>query len=170
MDSHGGFRCAVLLAMNLTHVHTYMDIYILTLISTHKLVHISDMHTYVCIYIYIYIYIYYTAPRTHAHGVYAHAGKFEDDCRMLLGTNSYELYTLDKVVEKLLGQAQSLTSDASSQSGAKLLALHEYEHLRSVSNVYMPICFLLFDKLLALHEYEHLIHTYCRYILNIFVA
>ena len=52
---------------------------------------------------------------------------------MLLGTNSYELYTLDKVVEKLLGQAQSLTSDASTQSGAKLLALHEYEHLRSAA-------------------------------------
>ena len=30
--------------------------------------------------------------------------KFEDDCRMLLGTNSYELYTLEKVVEKLLVQ------------------------------------------------------------------
>ena len=58
-------------------------------------------------------------------------GKFEDDCRVLLGTNSYELYTLDKVVEKLLGQAQSLTSEASAQSGAKLLALHEYEQLRN---------------------------------------
>lgn len=57
---------------------------------------------------------------------------------MLLGTNSYELYTLDKVVEKLLGQAQSLTSDASTQSGAKLLALHEYEHLRG-GGVYYPL-------------------------------
>lgn len=58
-------------------------------------------------------------------------GKFEDDCRVLLGTNSYELYTLDKVVEKLLGQAQSLTSEASAQSGSRLLALHEYEQLHS---------------------------------------
>ncbi len=24
-------------------------------------------------------------------------GKFEDECRLLLGTNSYELFTLDKV-------------------------------------------------------------------------
>lgn len=57
--------------------------------------------------------------------------KFEDDCRMLLGTNSYELYTLEKVVEKLLSQAQSLTSEASAQSGSRLLALHEYELLRA---------------------------------------
>ena len=34
--------------------------------------------------------------------------KFEDDCRMLLGTNSYELYTLEKVVEKLLVQVLHL--------------------------------------------------------------
>jgi len=59
--------------------------------------------------------------------------KFEDECRMLLGTNSYELYTLEKVVEKLVVQVQHLTSDSSQQTGAKLLALHEYEHLRAKS-------------------------------------
>jgi len=59
--------------------------------------------------------------------------KFEDECRMLLGTNSYELYTLEKVVEKLVLQVQHLTSDSSQQTGAKLLALHEYEHLRAKS-------------------------------------
>jgi paired amphipathic helix protein Sin3a len=34
--------------------------------------------------------------------------KFEDDCRLLLGTNSYELYTLEKVVEKIMGQVLSV--------------------------------------------------------------
>uniref|UniRef100_A0A7S4UTN2 Sin3 C-terminal domain-containing protein n=1 Tax=Guillardia theta TaxID=55529 RepID=A0A7S4UTN2_GUITH len=57
--------------------------------------------------------------------------KFEDDCRMLLGTNSYELYTLEKVVEKLLGQVQALTSEISTQSGSRHLALHEYERVRA---------------------------------------
>jgi len=57
--------------------------------------------------------------------------KFEDDCRMLLGTNSYELYTLEKVVEKLLGQVQSITSESSTQTGARHLALMEYECLRT---------------------------------------
>jgi hypothetical protein len=57
--------------------------------------------------------------------------KFEDDCRMLLGTNSYELYTLEKLVEKLLAQVQHLTSDTSQQSASRLLALHEYEHVRA---------------------------------------
>ena len=45
------------------------------------------------------------------------AYRFEDDCRLLLGTNSYELYTLDKVVEKIMGQVQSVTHDASAQTG-----------------------------------------------------
>jgi histone deacetylase complex regulatory component SIN3 len=48
---------------------------------------------------------------------HADACRFEDDCRLLLGTKSYELYTLDKVVEKIMGQVQSVTHDASSQTG-----------------------------------------------------
>ena len=57
--------------------------------------------------------------------------KFEDDCRLLLGTNSYELYTLEKVVEKIMGQVQSVTHDSSAHTGARHLALLEYEHLRA---------------------------------------
>jgi hypothetical protein len=34
--------------------------------------------------------------------------------RLLLGTNSYELYTLEKVVEKIMGQVQSVTHDSRS--------------------------------------------------------
>jgi hypothetical protein len=49
----------------------------------------------------------------------------------MLGTNSYELYTLEKVVEKVLMQVQHLTSDSSQQTGARLLALYEYEHVRA---------------------------------------
>jgi hypothetical protein len=56
---------------------------------------------------------------------YADVCRFEDDCRLLLGTNSYELYTLDKVVEKIMGQVQSVTHDASSQTGMPLLLLYQ---------------------------------------------
>jgi len=79
--------------------------------------------------------------------------KFEDDCRMLLGTNSYELYTLEKLVEKLLAQVQHLTSDTSQQSASKLLALHEYEHVRASRET--------LDDLAAPHLAEYMRNAAC---------
>jgi len=54
---------------------------------------------------------------------------YEDDCRALLGTNSYQLFTLDKLVQKLVRQAQAcLVEDVSH----RLLDLWKYENCRSV--------------------------------------
>ncbi|KAI8102953.1 hypothetical protein M9434_005744 [Picochlorum sp. BPE23] len=54
---------------------------------------------------------------------------YEDDCRALLGTNSYQLFTLDKLVQKLVRQALTcLTEDQTH----RLIDLWKYENCRSV--------------------------------------
>lgn len=69
---------------------------------------------------------------------------FEDDCRSLLGANSYVLFTLDKLVQKIFKQLQTLQNDDTS---IKLFQLREYEASRSSmydENVYMAnACMLL---------------------------
>jgi paired amphipathic helix protein Sin3a len=55
------------------------------------------------------------------------ASRYEDDCRALLGANSYVLFTLDKLIYKLIKQAQALLSD---DTASRLLLLHEYEAAR----------------------------------------
>jgi paired amphipathic helix protein Sin3a len=52
---------------------------------------------------------------------------FEDDCRMLLGANSYVLFTLDKLVFKIVKQVQALAAD---ETAVKLSQLAEYEKSR----------------------------------------
>ena len=54
-------------------------------------------------------------------------GKYEDDCRAVLGANSFVLFTLDKLVYKLVKQLQALLTD---DTAAKLLLLHSYETAR----------------------------------------
>ncbi|MCO5610178.1 hypothetical protein L7F22_064414 [Adiantum nelumboides] len=56
--------------------------------------------------------------------------KFEDDCRALIGTQSYVLFTMDKLIFKLVKQLQSIASD---EMANKLLALHTYEKSRAPS-------------------------------------
>mgnify|MGYP001205463232 CR=1 FL=1 len=58
----------------------------------------------------------------------ADASNFEDDCRTLLGANSYVLFTLDKLVYKIVKQVQNLFTD---EMASKLLDLSEYESARS---------------------------------------
>ena len=53
---------------------------------------------------------------------------FEDECRMLLGANSYLLFTLDKLIYKIVKQVQSLLAD---EMASKLLHLYEYERTRT---------------------------------------
>lgn len=53
--------------------------------------------------------------------------QFEDDCRLLLGANSYLLFTLDKLVYKLIKQVQALLAE---DIDSKLLHLAEYETTR----------------------------------------
>ncbi|KAK2994387.1 hypothetical protein RJ640_029502, partial [Escallonia rubra] len=63
--------------------------------------------------------------------------KFEDDCRAIIGTQSYVLFTLDKLIYKLVKQLQTLASD---EMDNKLLQLYAYEksrkHGRFVDVVY----------------------------------
>ncbi|CAA0823407.1 Paired amphipathic helix protein Sin3-like 2 [Striga hermonthica] len=53
--------------------------------------------------------------------------KFEDDCRSLIGNQSYVLFTLDKLIYKLVKQLQTVSSD---EMDCRLLQLYEYEYSR----------------------------------------
>ncbi|KAK3272628.1 hypothetical protein CYMTET_19089 [Cymbomonas tetramitiformis] len=53
--------------------------------------------------------------------------RYEDECRALLGNNSYVLFTLDKLIFKLIKQLQQVQNDEMSM---KLLLLYEYEKSR----------------------------------------
>lgn len=55
------------------------------------------------------------------------ASVYEDDCRALLGTSAYQLFTLDKLVQRLVRHIHScLTEEGSS----RLLELYKYENSR----------------------------------------
>ncbi|KAH6791103.1 SIN3-like 2 [Perilla frutescens var. frutescens] len=54
--------------------------------------------------------------------------KFEDDCRSLIGNQSYVLFTLDKLIYKLVKQLQTVSTD---ELDCKLLQLYEYEKSRN---------------------------------------
>eukprot|EP00884_Botryococcus_braunii_P021578 jgi/Botrbrau1/8103/Bobra.0230s0026.1 len=56
------------------------------------------------------------------------SGQFEDNVRALLGTNSYVLFTLDKLVYKIVKHLQHMHQD---DLALKLVDLHEYEAARS---------------------------------------
>ncbi|XP_071731094.1 paired amphipathic helix protein Sin3-like 2 isoform X2 [Rutidosis leptorrhynchoides] len=53
--------------------------------------------------------------------------KFEDDCRAIIGNQSYVLFTLDKLICKLVKQLQNIVGD---EMDNKLLQLYEYERSR----------------------------------------
>ncbi|KAI3699768.1 hypothetical protein L2E82_44292 [Cichorium intybus] len=55
--------------------------------------------------------------------------KFEDDCRAILGNQSYVLFTLDKLIYKLVKQLQIVAGD---EMDNKLLQLYEYEKSRKL--------------------------------------
>ena len=55
------------------------------------------------------------------------SSNFEDECRILLGANSYLLFTLDKLIYKIVKQVQSLLAD---EMASKLLQLFDYERTR----------------------------------------
>ncbi|PIN14518.1 Histone deacetylase complex, SIN3 component [Handroanthus impetiginosus] len=74
--------------------------------------------------------------------------KYEDDCRSLIGNQSYVLFTLDKLIYKLVKQLQTVSSD---EVDCKLLQLYEYESSRKpekfVDSVYYEnVHFLLHDE------------------------
>ena len=55
------------------------------------------------------------------------SSKFEDECRNLLGASSYVLFTIDKLLEQLVKQANLLLS---TDNGLKVLSLYQYENRR----------------------------------------
>ena len=63
--------------------------------------------------------------------------KYEDECRTLLGANSYVLFTLDKLIYKVVKQAQSVLNDS---TAAKLLQLHSYEARAPATLCLLPFC------------------------------
>ncbi|KAL5722388.1 hypothetical protein ACHQM5_005913 [Ranunculus cassubicifolius] len=56
--------------------------------------------------------------------------KFEDECRSIVGTQAYVLFTLDKLIHKLVKQLQTIAAD---EMDNKLLQLHAYENSRKPS-------------------------------------
>ena len=75
------------------------------------------------------------------------SGKFEDDCRTLLGAKSYLLFTLDKLIYKVIKQVQLVIQE---EPSSKLLHLHDYELAREASfneGIYRAnACVLLQDE------------------------
>ncbi|KAK4772300.1 hypothetical protein SAY86_014075 [Trapa natans] len=74
--------------------------------------------------------------------------KFEDDCRAIIGTQSFVLFTLDKLIYKLVKQLQAVAAD---EMDSKLLQLYAYEksrkHGRFMDVVYREnACILLHDE------------------------
>ncbi|KAJ6814157.1 paired amphipathic helix protein Sin3-like 4 [Iris pallida] len=57
----------------------------------------------------------------------ADSTKFEDDCRAIIGTQSYVLFTLDKLIHKVVKQLQAISTD---EMDIKLLQLYKYEKSR----------------------------------------
>ncbi|CAK9220996.1 unnamed protein product [Sphagnum troendelagicum] len=71
--------------------------------------------------------------------------KFEDECRAIIGTQSYVLFTLDKLIFKLVKQLQVVASD---DVAAKLLSLYAYERAAEhADDIYHAnVCVLLHDE------------------------
>ncbi|XP_076936872.1 paired amphipathic helix protein Sin3-like 2 isoform X2 [Bidens hawaiensis] len=73
--------------------------------------------------------------------------KFEDDCRAILGNQSYVLFTLDKLIYKLVKQLQIVAGD---EMDNKLLQLYKYEKSRKpdkfVDSVYYENAHVLHDE------------------------
>ncbi|KAL1218966.1 Paired amphipathic helix protein Sin3-like 3 [Cardamine amara subsp. amara] len=58
--------------------------------------------------------------------------KFEDDCRAIIGTQSYVLFTLDKLIHKFIKHLQGVAAD---EMDNKLLQLYAYEKSRKPEKI-----------------------------------
>jgi paired amphipathic helix protein Sin3a len=59
------------------------------------------------------------------------ASVYEDDCRALLGTGAYQLFTLDKLVQKLVRHFHSCLTE---EISARLIDLYKYENARGTQS------------------------------------
>ncbi|CAM6112569.1 unnamed protein product [Calypogeia fissa] len=85
--------------------------------------------------------------------------KFEDECRTIIGTQSYILFTLDKLIFKLVKQLQAAVSDDTLN---KLLNLHAYEKSRGPGRFIDLVYFanaavLLHDD--NIYRFEHIFNS-----------
>ncbi|CAH8370516.1 unnamed protein product [Eruca vesicaria subsp. sativa] len=62
----------------------------------------------------------------------AESSKFEDECRAIIGNQSYVLFTLEKLIYKLVKHLQAVVAD---DTDNKLLQLYEYEKTRKPGRV-----------------------------------
>ncbi|XP_039005441.1 paired amphipathic helix protein Sin3-like 2 isoform X2 [Hibiscus syriacus] len=62
--------------------------------------------------------------------------KFENECRAIIGNHSYELFTLDKLIYRLVKQLQAVATD---EMDDKLLQLFEYEKSRKHRKTMDPV-------------------------------
>lgn len=73
--------------------------------------------------------------------------KFEDECRSIVGTQAYVMFTVDKLIHKLVKQLQTIASD---EMDNKLLQLYAYENSRKpgrfVDSVYHENARVLHDE------------------------
>lgn len=81
--------------------------------------------------------------------------KFEDDCRALIGTQSYVLFTMDKLIFKLVKQVLWSLAELCLKVGSSV------QFFLHTEVVHIPDCQLqsiasdeMANKLLALHTYE----------------
>lgn len=78
--------------------------------------------------------------------------KFEDECRAIIGTQSYVLFTLDKLIFKLVKQLQVAASD---DVALKLVALNAYEKGGEGADLvyHANSCVILHDE--NIYRFEH---------------
>ncbi|XP_024382732.1 paired amphipathic helix protein Sin3-like 4 isoform X2 [Physcomitrium patens] len=77
--------------------------------------------------------------------------KFEDECRAIIGIQSYMLFTLDELIFKLVKQLEAAATDDVVQ---KLLTLYAYENGREAVDTvyYADVCVLLNDE--SIYRFE----------------
>ncbi|XP_064987588.1 paired amphipathic helix protein Sin3-like 4 isoform X5 [Musa acuminata AAA Group] len=84
--------------------------------------------------------------------------KFEDDCRGIIGTQSYVLFTMDKLIYKIVKQLQAIASD---ETDNKLLQLYLYEKSRQTGRsfdlVYHENACVLHDE--SIYRFEFFLQT-----------
>ncbi|PON76021.1 Sin3, C-terminal [Trema orientale] len=81
--------------------------------------------------------------------------KFEDECRAIIGNQSYVLFTLDKLIYKLVKQLQTVAAD---EMDNKLLQLYEYEKSRKAG---MLIDTVYFENARVLLHEENIYRLEC---------
>ncbi|XP_038715705.1 paired amphipathic helix protein Sin3-like 2 isoform X2 [Tripterygium wilfordii] len=81
--------------------------------------------------------------------------KFEDGCRAILGNQSYVLFTLDKLIYKLVKQLQTVATD---EMDNKLLQLREYEKSRQPGKM---IDSVYYENARSLLQEENILRLEC---------